>query len=259
MIRATAPRIPRRTFLHAAAVVAGAGLPGFAPRSLAQTSTTLTGDGDCTVEPGVQLLIDFSLARPTTGISLTDLLPPATWKAFTHPTLPLILFIPPDWTGIAGWADSYSRTGRPNWVEQRPSVPQLNLARVVSPDGTAAFEYVVGNILGDPLTPEQVGPIAKQSLLGEAPDVRSICTFLDTNPVNPAFFQADGFEQSIHITAGNAIGLPERLLPGNDRHIPELLRSARRLRGADARGLPPLRRPVHGRRRLRGRWRRRRR
>jgi hypothetical protein len=92
-------------------------------------------------------------------------------------------------------------------------VPQLNLARVVSPDEDTAFEYIVGNILGNPLTPEQVALVGKQSLLGEKPKVRSICTFLDTNPLNPAFFQADRFEQSIHITAGTAVGLPSAFSP----------------------------------------------
>ena len=212
MTREPGLRIPRRSLVQLAGAFAGAGFGARAVRARAQTPPTLIGEGDCTVEPGVQLLVDFNLGRPV-SLTLTDLQAPTNWQPYRHPTLPLLLFIPPDWTGVAGWADSYSASGRPNWTDQRPDVPQLNLARVISAEGDAAFEYVVGNILGQPMTPEQVAPVAKQSLLGEDPDIRSICTFLDTNPLNPAFFQADRFEQSIHITAGNAVGLPSLFAP----------------------------------------------
>ena len=204
---------PRRSFLRLAGGAVALAVGGGITKALAQTSPTLSGTGDCTDEPGVQLLIDFSQGIQIPGVTISGLTPPAGWNLFAHPTLPTALFIPPDWIGIAAWADSYSRSGRPNWTDVRPQVPQLNLLRVMSPDEEIAFEYIVGSILGDPLRPEQVAQIGKQSLLGEEPEVRSVCSYVDTNPLNPAFLEADRFGPSVHITSGFAVGLESVFQP----------------------------------------------
>lgn len=206
-------RAHRRSFLRlAAGAVALTAAPGPA-KAVAQTSPTLTGTGDCTDEPGVQLLIDFSQGIPIPGVTLSGLTPPPSWNLYAHPSIPTSLFIPPDWIAVTGWADSYSRSGRPNWTDVRPEAPQLNLFRVLSPDEEIAFEYIVGSILGPPLRPEQVAQVGKQSLLGDEPDVRSICTYLDTNPLNPAFMEADRFGRYVHITSGFAVGLESSFQP----------------------------------------------
>jgi hypothetical protein len=206
-------RSHRRSFLRlAAGAVALTAAPGVA-RALAQTSPTGEWTGDCTDEPGVQLLIDFSQGVPIPGVTLSGLTPPPGWNLYSHPSMPTSLFIPPDWIAIAGWADSYSQSGRPNWTDVRPEVPQLNLFRVLSPDEEIAFEYVVGTILGPPLRPDQVAQIGKQSLLGEEPDVRSVCTYIDTNPLSPAFMEADRFGRYVHVTSGFAVGLESAFQP----------------------------------------------
>lgn len=203
----------RRAFMRAVTGLAAVAVGGGLTRVLAQTSPTLTGTGDCTDEPGVQLLIDFSQGVPIPGVTISGLTPPVGWNLFPHPTLPTALFIPPDWIGIAAWADSYSRSGRPNWTDVRPRTPQLNLLRVMSPDEEIAFEYIVGSILGQPLSPKQVAQVGKQSLLGEDPDVESVCTYIDSNPLNPAFLEADRFGRSVHITSGFAVGLESVFQP----------------------------------------------
>jgi len=202
----------RRAFMRAVTGVAAVAVGGGLTRVLAQTSPTLTGTGDCRDEPGVQLLIDFSQGLPV-GVTISELTPPPGWNLFPHPTLPTSLFIPPSWIGVAAWADSYSRSGRPNWTDVRPQVPQLNLLRVMSPDEEIAFEYIVGSILGQPLSPEQVAQVGKQSLLGEDPEVESVCTYVDMNPLSPSFLEADRFKRSVHITSGFAVGLESSFMP----------------------------------------------
>lgn len=204
-----------RRLLLAGALSCGVGALAGGRRTVTaqdELPTTVVGTGDCSREPGVQLLIDFATGAP--GVpQLSELFPPADWKLFSHPTHTLSLFIPPDWEAYPGWADSFSESGMPIWSDRPPATPQLTLTRIVSPGADAAFEYIAGSILGPPLSLEQAAFVAKQSVLGEDPRLRSICTYEDSNPLGPAIFQADRFGQSVHITNGVAIGLESSYLP----------------------------------------------
>jgi len=94
--------------------------------------------GNCTVEPGVQLSIDWRLGLPV--IPLEELQPPVGWKVAGHASLPLSMLIPPDWEPQSGWADTSSPGGMPFWQPEPMQVPQLTLTRIISPASTAAME-----------------------------------------------------------------------------------------------------------------------
>jgi hypothetical protein len=179
--------------------------------SARQPAPTPVLAGDCTIEPGLQLLINWRLGMPV--LTHQELLPPLDWKSASHPTLPLFLMIPPDWQMLAGWANSYTDSGMPIWQDSPPQVPELTLARVISPDATAAFDYAVGNIQGQPLAPQQVAVVAEQTTLGEKPRLRPICSYDDANPLAPSWFYAFHHLQSVLITSGTALGLPDVYLP----------------------------------------------
>ena len=113
----------------------------------------------------------------------------------------------------SGWADTYSREGMPLWQPEPMRVPQLTLARIISPDSTAAMEYVVGNILGDPLSTQQVAVVAKLGILGEGQQLKPVCAFDDQNPLAPTWFDADRVNRSVLVSTGTALGLPDFYLP----------------------------------------------
>ena len=109
-------------------------------------------------------------------------------------------------------------------------VPWLTLNRVISPEGDAAFEYAVGNIQGQPLHPLQVADIAKQSVLGEVPELSEICLIDATaDPLAPSWFTADYWEDSVLITAGTALGLPDFYLPATTVTFQKILAPRRDL------------------------------
>lgn len=158
------------------------------------------------------MLIEWRLGLPV--VPLPELLPPPTWTLYTHPTLPLVFYYPPDWTPVALWAETLSPEGMPIWLDQPPLIPQLSLARVVAPANDAAFEFAVGNVQGPVLAPAQAAWIAKQGLLGEHPQLQPICALEDPNPLAPGWFHADYVQSSIIASGGNAIGQPNLFLPG---------------------------------------------
>ena len=203
-------RLSRRS---AVAALAGSILAfsGGSSRVSGQDVPTPVATGDCSIEPGVQLLINWRLGLPV--LTHEEMLPRLDWKLVSHPSLPLFLQIPPDWEMIAGWADSYTETGMPIFRDAPPQIAHLTLARIISPDATAAFDYVVGNVQGPPLTPPQVAVGAVQTTLGENPRLREICTYDDANPLAPSWFYAFHHLQSILISSGTALGLPDIYLP----------------------------------------------
>lgn len=165
--------------------------------------------GDCSAEPGVQLLLDWSFGKPV--IDITELVPPGNWAQYAHPTMPLFFRYPPDWFPVALWADSFTPNGTPNWQEQPPYVAMLTSGRVISPDGYASFEFASGTITGVALVPEQAAIVAKQGLLGESPRLTSLCTHETPPNLGPGWFHADELESSILVsygwTAVPAVGL----------------------------------------------------
>lgn len=167
--------------------------------------------GDCLADPGVELFVGFRLGLPV--MEMRDVIPPVTWPLASHPTLPLVLKIPPDWTMTGAWADSFTDQGTPVWQAQPMLFPQLTSARVVSPDGLVVFEFAVGTIQGPPLDVEQAATIAKQGVLGDRPRLESICTFRDNNLFAPGWFHADYVDDATLICMGNAIPQSSVLFP----------------------------------------------
>lgn len=178
-----------------------------------QVAPTPVVTGDCEEEPGIEMLFAWRQGQVVYP-SIGDSMPQTDWEPAEHPGLLMPYLIPPGWTSIAGWCDSISRDGRPNWTDTPMPVPWLQLHRVISPDGNAAFEYVIGNIQGQPLHPLQVAEIAKASIVGENQEFREICLIDDSlNQLAPSWFTADRWERSVLITAGTALGLPDVFLP----------------------------------------------
>jgi hypothetical protein len=198
-----------RRLLLATPLVAGASW--WAQRASGQ-ETALT-EGDCEDEPSVALLFAWRAGQPIYN-SPADGAPQADWVPFEHPSLPVPYLIPPGWTGIPAWADSFTRSGMPEWQDAPLQLPQLTLARVVSPDGDAVFEYAVGSIQQVLLTTMQSAFIAKQSVLGENPDLNQVCAIDDqANPLSPAWFSVDRAASDLLITYGNALQLPHDIAP----------------------------------------------
>ncbi len=201
-----------RRLLIAGGLSATAGLSGAAAFAQ-QPAPTAVVTGDCEDEPGIKMLFDWRAGKPVYS-SLTEAMPQIDWEPVQHPSLLLPYLIPPGWTAIPGWCDSLTNDGMPNWVAEPPQVPWLTLSRIVSPDEDAAFEYVVGNIQGQPLSTAQCAAVAQQSVLGPKPELRSICSIDNQfDPLAPSWFTADRYDQSVLITAGTALGLPDFYLP----------------------------------------------
>src|SRR4051812_35788087 len=99
---------------------AAIGLAG-AVRGASAQQTTPIATGDCTLEPGVQLLIDWRYGK--TIIPHEQLVAPVDWQIVSSTANTLVLQIPPDWEMQVGWAVSISETGVPEWVTSPPQVP----------------------------------------------------------------------------------------------------------------------------------------
>lgn len=200
-------RIDRRLLLAAPLVATTA---WWAQRARGQE--TAVTEGDCEDEPSVALFFAWRNGQQVYD-TVADGMPQIDWQPFEHPTLPVPYLIPPDWTGVAAWADSFTRDGMPEWQDAPPQLPQLTLSRIVSPDGDAVFEYAVGSIQ-QLLTTLESASIAKQSVLGEDPRLRKVCVIDDqANALAPGWFSVDRSGSGLLITFGNALQLPHEIAP----------------------------------------------
>jgi hypothetical protein len=204
-------RVGRRAVLQGSLGLAALGIAK--TRSHIRAQGLLDGEftGDCSREPGVQLILDWQAGFPV--LSITDLVAPRSWETYTHPALPLALRIPPNWTAIAGYATSFSQSGRPEWTEDRPAVPQLVLLRLVTEDESAAFEYAVGNVPVANLDPEEFIPSAQQSLLGEDPELRNVCTYRDEEVLSQTAFSVDRWQGNVVVASVSTFGVANSLSP----------------------------------------------
>ena len=72
----------------------------------------------------------------------------------------------------------------------------------------------MGSIQQVLLTTMQSAQIAKQSVLGENPDLQPVCVIDDqANPLSPAWFTVDRSGSGLLITYGNALQLPHDTAP----------------------------------------------
>ncbi len=181
------------------------------PVSAQWSAPTPTYTGDCGSDPGVQLLVDWLLGMPV--VTIAEELPGNGWWLYTHQTLPLVVSYKPDWTPVALWAEDVDDRGVPVWTDEPPVIPALSLARVVSPDEDAVFEFAVGNVTCPVLTPNDAAKVAKQGLVGEDLDLCEICLNEDPNPLAPTWFHADRLDRAIIVSSGVAIGNPPTFIP----------------------------------------------
>ena len=202
-------QVNRRAFLTAGAVAA----PMLATQFVDGQGSDPEIEGDCEDESSVQMLVDWregKVVYPTLG----DSTPQPDWVEFDHPTIFVPYLIPPDWTGVALWADSFTRDGEPEWQESQLYLPQLTASRIISPDGDAIFEYAVGSLQQVLLNTQDCASIAKQSIVGADPDLRQVCMIDDQyNALSPNWFTVDRQSSNLLITSGNAMQLPHDIAP----------------------------------------------
>lgn len=201
-------RLSRRTVMRGLGLLAVGATVRAAHDVDAQTDLDLQ---QCATEPGVALLIDWS--QGLVQIPPDEIRAPVDWLPYIDPNSPISLLIPPDWSGVVGWAAGFSPSGAPIWETTPPLTPQLRGVRLMSADGLAAYDYVSGTILGPPLQPAQLASIAQQGILGEAPVLTPICGFAQTESLQPSWFTADHFGSSILVTSGSFTPLPDAFSP----------------------------------------------
>ncbi len=200
--------LTRRSFLTRCGLLA---LGATAAGSRTADAQTVSDLQQCATEPGVALLIDWS--QGLVQIPPDEIRAPADWVPYIDPNSPISLLIPPDWSGVVGWASGFSSSGAPIWETTPPLTPQLRGVRLLSADGLAAYEYVSGTILGPPLQPTQLASIAQQGILGETPVLTPICGFSQSESLQPSWFTADYFGSSILVTSGAFTPLPDAFSP----------------------------------------------
>ncbi|MCA9859216.1 MAG: hypothetical protein KC438_05805 [Thermomicrobiales bacterium] len=67
------------------------------------------------------------------------------------------------WMAQLLYAASFTQNATPIWTNDTPQSPGIRSARVVSPDSTAAWEYVAGTLTGIALSVEQAVGLPKDA------------------------------------------------------------------------------------------------
>ena len=167
--------------------------------------------GDCRTEPGVTLIAEFDLGLPV--MPIPDLLPPLDWARYFNPQIGLTFLYPGTWSAQTLWAEQLSPQGAPLWTTQQPFVPALTTARIVSPDGDAAFEAAVGTLYGALLSPLQAATVAELGMAGEGSRLTPICDYENRNPLAPSWFRAAYADDSVLVSEGYALPSPSAFTP----------------------------------------------
>lgn len=145
--------------------------------SEAQTGPT-TDLAGCLAEPGIALFLDVFQGRST--LTFQELLPGADWVLFSSPYSLVAFLHPPDWSAQLLYASTFTQNAAPIWTAGVPQAGGLLAARVVSPDASAAWEYVAGTLQGVALSIEQAIAIAEGGILGDGYSGSRLC--LHTEP-----------------------------------------------------------------------------
>lgn len=201
MLDASTPsRLNRRTLaLGALGAIAFGGSIG-ARRALGQT-TKPNIDGDCSRDEGVDLLINWQ--KVLLGMTREQVNAPLGWQLFTSENTTLVLLVPSDWQAQFGYATEFTQSGAPIYDTRPNSNAALRITRLLNAESTIAYESGIGLLQGVALTsPLQAAPIAIQSLLGENPDIKQICTIETLDPLSPSWVSAHYFKESIIVTSG---------------------------------------------------------
>jgi hypothetical protein len=160
MLKHLGHRMSRRSLLGAAAVA----LPLYLVNRVHGQESPLI-EGDCSEEAAVAMFLDWRFGRSVYP-SVAESGPQIDWIPWTHPSLSVPFLIPPGWTGVAAWADSFTREGEPIWQETPMALPQLTLSRIVSPEGDALFDYAVGSIQQVLLSTQESADLARANVVG---------------------------------------------------------------------------------------------
>ncbi|MGI9253899.1 MAG: hypothetical protein ACR2J8_09140, partial [Thermomicrobiales bacterium] len=204
----------RRCSRRAAIAATGATLLPRGPIRPGALAAQPTLTGDCTQDPGVDLLGRFDLGEPV--LPIEALLTPMGWPLYANYQTGLSFYYPPDWSASTIWAEGLSASGAPVWTASQPFVPALTSHRIVSPDGAAAFEAVIGTLYGSILSPLQAAGIAELGLAGEGTPLSEVCAFEDLNPLQPGWLRAvwAGANQQVTLVSqGYALASPSSFTP----------------------------------------------
>lgn len=160
--------------------------------------------GDCNADPGVAMV-----AAATQGIPVlppSELTPGPRWVPFMHPRLPSLAFTHP-----------------PGWVPAPFAQIGVVGVRVVSPDGSAAFEiFNTTSVQGlGAVTAQQVAEQGLRSLVGEGTPAALVCGFDYPAPgplPTDAFLEAIATERSIAVAVGMVLHDPGSGMPVSIDH-----------------------------------------
>jgi hypothetical protein len=181
--------------------VAGHGVASCGWSAAGQQSSSGITVGDCSELEGLQLLYDWLALRET--LSHDELVPPLSWKLFTHPSVSLVVQYPGDWTAYGLWASSLTQSGAIAWQSAPSSNTTLSGVRFVSPDGRALYEKVIGVLQGVALDISGGISAAEQSFLGERQGIDQICFWHDTTGLTPEWTRAGSYGDYSVVTSGN--------------------------------------------------------
>ena len=205
------PRCSRRAAIAAVPATQAAGRRAAAGTPHGEQPTYT---GDCRDDPGMDLLGRFDLGEPV--LPMPALLPPPDWRISSNPRTGLTFLYPPDWLAGTLWAESLDASGTPAWTATQPFIPALTSHRIMSADGSALFEAVIGTLPNLLLAPLEAAAIAELGILG-AGETAAICAFESRDSLTPGWLRgvrAGGRGQITFASQGYALPNASALVPG---------------------------------------------
>jgi len=173
-----------------------------------QNSSGITA-GDCSQLKGLQFLLDWYAQQET--LSHDELVPPLSWKLFTHPSVSLVFLYPGDWTAYGMWASTLTRSGAIAWQSAPSPATSLSGVRLVSPDGRALYENVSGVLMGVELDIRRGINAAEQGFLGDGMYIDPICFWQDSAGLTPQWTHAGSYGDLSVVTGGNVSAIVSML------------------------------------------------
>lgn len=199
--------LSRRTLLAGSPVLAAAGL---AQLKRAASSAQTTTVGDCSVEPALQYLYDFTslnfTALPVWGTGTLE--PDIDWVIAQSPELSFLM-IPPGWTVYNGFANSFDRDGIPQWTETPLPWPFWSTTEFASPDGSAAYVFIRGALDSVQLLPEDGAALGRHLVMLPDFQPKNLCTAVQTDSlgeINRGFWVAgDRYDGELLLSRGTIL------------------------------------------------------
>jgi hypothetical protein len=149
----------------------------------------------------LQLLLDWDAGRVT--LSRDELYPPVDWQFLSHPGHSRAFFYPPDWTAFRLWASGLTASGAVDWQLSWSPSSTMAASRIVSPEGNALYEAVIGLVSGVTLDLQQAQLAAEQGALGDGQVTDPICHYENTVRTDATWTHAGWYGDLAVTTAGN--------------------------------------------------------